>query len=104
MEDKSNLLKRLSKYPALGKRLEEILDVIENTSGEVTLADTAELCIIKEGRQLNQEALTYWANRQSERQANAFEQRHEQVSKSGKKNSTGKPVLEGFKSKNNNTE
>lgn len=84
--EEEHLLERLLKYPSLKKRMEKILDVLENTSGEVTLAGAAESCLIEEGRQLNQEALQYWAEQQAKRQADRFEQHHQQVRKSGKKN------------------
>lgn len=87
--EEDSLSQRLSKYPQLKKRMEQMLDVIENGSGEIELADTAEACLIQEGRHLNQEALQCWANEQSAKKASRFEQRHHTVQKAGKKNSAG---------------
>ena len=97
--EEDTLSQRLSKYPQLKKRVEHILDVVENSSGEIELADTAEACLIQEGRHLNQEALQCWADKQSAKKASCFEPRHHTVQKEGKKNFGGTVRSETLKSK-----
>jgi len=88
MED-DVLIKRLSKHPKLKARFTRYLDIIENTKGDVGLADLAEESIIEESRQMNQETLQMWAERQNAQQGKQVEERHRNVSKAGKKNCVG---------------
>lgn len=103
MED-DLLIKRLSKHPKLKARFIRYLDIIENTNGDVGLADLAEESIIEESRQMNQETLQLWAERQSTQQGKQFEERHRNVSKAGKKNSVGTAHSEKSPLKNNSIE
>jgi len=54
------LIKQLSKYPELKARFSRYLDIVENTNGDVGLADLAEECLIRESRQMNHQWDDYW--------------------------------------------
>lgn len=87
--DNQELINSLSRHPSLKKRVEEMLKIVESSPEEIEFADTAEECIIEEGRHLNREALQAWADRQASIRSMNFEDRHKNTRKSGKKNSTG---------------
>ena len=62
MTSKDNTLTtRLNKHPQLRQRVEALLDVVENTSGDCTTADDAEQYMIDELRKMGNEALSRWA-------------------------------------------
>lgn len=62
-----NFLNKLSEYPKLRRRVEEILAVMENERGDANTADAAEERAIEEVRQLGQEVLQGWAERKQRR-------------------------------------
>jgi hypothetical protein len=68
------LIRRLNQHPRLKNRIDSLLQVVENTAGDVTLADAAERRVIEEIRQMGHEALESWAVRQVEQTAGALEQ------------------------------
>jgi len=57
---KKSLEERLKAHPALKKRFESLLDVVENTSGDVEKADEAERQVIKTLQKMGQEAIETW--------------------------------------------
>ncbi len=59
--DDELFLTMLSKHPALKKRIEAILNVSEDLTDSLALADDAEDALIEHGRALNREALQAWA-------------------------------------------
>jgi len=61
-----SLMKRLEKHPYLLTRLNALLEVAENKSGDYDLADDAEEKIFNEVRQLGNEMLQGWAQGQIE--------------------------------------
>lgn len=83
------LLKTLSKHPALRKRVEQILSIAEDVDERIELADTAEERLIEEGRHLNKESLEAWASNKVKQTAARFEKKHKNVRKDVKKNSIG---------------
>jgi hypothetical protein len=85
---KRNLLERLEKHPELKERFEMIVDIVENVSGEVEKADEAERRAIEAVRQLGNEIVHGWAQRQQQKKENECAQR-EKVSRKEKKRSTG---------------
>ena len=85
-----NLLERLEKHPELKERFERILDIVENVSGEVEKADEAERRAIEAVRQLGNEILLGWAQRQEQKKETECDQR-EEFSRKEKKRSTGSP-------------
>ena len=64
MED-NNLINRLNKHPHIKARLEVLLNVAENSSGEFERADDAEAALIDGIRQMGQELLQGWATNQN---------------------------------------
>jgi hypothetical protein len=58
---KESLEERLRKPPALRARLEALLDMVEDESGQFERADDAEEFLITQLRSLGQEVLQEWA-------------------------------------------
>jgi hypothetical protein len=63
---KKSIDERLKAHPILQGRIEAILDIVEDSAGEVERADEAERRMIEEVRQLGNEALHGWAERKVE--------------------------------------
>jgi len=55
------LVERLERHPGMKARIERVLDVLENTSGDLIRADEAERHAIDELRAMGQELLQGWA-------------------------------------------
>lgn len=85
---KRNLLERLERQPELKERFEMILDIVENAAGDVEKADEAERRAIEAVRQLGNEIVQGWAQRQHQKKENEYDQKSE-VSRKEKKRSTG---------------
>ena len=84
------LVTRIQAQPGLEERIEAILDIMENKSGEFITADQAEEKAIEEIQKLGQELLKGWALNQQDQTLKRTEQAHPSAKKHGKKNSTGK--------------
>lgn len=95
--DDALFLQQLSKHPALRKRMEKILSVAVDINESIELADTAEECLIEEGRHLNREALEAWAVNKTTQTAERFTKKHKNARKDVKKNSIGTVHSEKFK-------
>ncbi len=67
---------------------------MDNSASDLEQADLAEQRVIKEVRQIGQQALSSWAERQHQKQSEKLRSSHPQVRKHLKKNSTGTPALE----------
>ncbi len=95
-----SLEERLSAHPQLLSRIEALLNVVENSAGDIEQADIAEQRVIEEVRQIGQQALSSWAEGQHQKQVSLLRSYHPQVRKHLKKNSTGTAALESssFKS------
>ena len=63
--DGNNLINRLNKHPHIKARLEALLNVAENSSGEFKKADDAEDALAEGIRQMGQELLQDWATEQN---------------------------------------
>lgn len=87
---KKRLADRLEKHPELEKRFEMILDIVENAAGDVEKADEAERRAIEAVRQLGNEIVQGWAERQQEKKEREYDKRPE-VSRKEKKRSIGLP-------------
>jgi len=86
------LLLRLSSHPEIRERISSLLAAVDDTAGDLKLADDAELRLTQELQRMGQEAMQAWANVQ----VNATEQdvRHTgRAHREGKKNSAGTPHL-----------
>jgi hypothetical protein len=84
----SRLAMRLTQYPDLLTRFEEILAVAENEDGQANTADEAEELAFEQVRQLGQELLQSWAVRKHEHLTHEYDARPAYRRK-GKKNSAG---------------
>lgn len=86
---KESIDERLKAYPILQGRIEAILDIVEDSTGEVERADEAERRMIEEVRQLGNEALQGWAERKVEEHEVAVRRQVAGVKRNGKKNFAG---------------
>jgi hypothetical protein len=93
IERSQALLERLNRYPVLRRRMEEVLAVVENASGDVVKADEAEERVLQEIRQMGQEALQAWAERKQRRLEVEYDGRAE-VCRKEKKSCGGTHDLE----------
>ncbi len=62
-----SLEERLSVHPQLFERIEALLNVVENSAADLEEADLAEQRVIEEVRQIGQQALSSWAERQHQK-------------------------------------
>src|SRR2546425_1653150 len=85
---KETLAERLKQHPELARRFEMILDIVENAAGDVEKADEAERRAIEAVRQLGNEIVQGWAQRQHQKKENECDQKVE-ISRKEKKRSTG---------------
>jgi hypothetical protein len=86
---KRSIDERLKTHPMLQGRIEAILEIVEDSAGEVARADEAERRMIEEVRQLGNEALQSWAERKVGEQEGAVLRQGEEVKRNGKKNFAG---------------
>jgi hypothetical protein len=63
----SEFLARLQRYPELQAKLDALLDVVENASGDATKADEAEQRLFEQLRLMGQQAIQAWAERKQQR-------------------------------------
>lgn len=82
------LAERLNRHPKFRDKVEELLDIVDNKSGDANKADDAEDLIWEELRQMGQQAMQEWAERKHDRVVAESENR-EELSKKEKKGSTG---------------
>lgn len=85
---------KLSQHPDLIDRLEAILDIASNTSGNFEKASATEEQIIHQMRKLGRDVLQTWAVKQSTKKAGEFAQKNSKATKHGKKNSIGNQPME----------
>ena len=69
---KQGLEERLRDQPELRRKIESLLEVVENAGGDVEKAAEAERRVTEELRQMGNEALHSWARRQSEKKEEKF--------------------------------
>ena len=87
------LINRLNKHPHLKARMEALLDVAENVSGEFEKADDAEFALVEGIRKIGQDLLQDWAMAQNAaKEAQASKDRT--LKRHLKKNFTGNPLLD----------
>lgn len=70
---RESVAERLERHPALKARMERMLDVVENASGDVRRADEAERRAIEELRQLGLEVMQGWGQKTSNEAAHDLE-------------------------------
>ncbi len=79
---------RLKAYPELRAKIETMLNIIENASGDVEKAAVAEQRVIDALRELGNDILHSWAHRQHQKKEAAFNAKPG-VNRKEKKRSTG---------------
>jgi hypothetical protein len=84
----SDFMKRLEKQPILLKRFEQLLSIVENSTGDIQKANEAEMRVIKELREMGGEALTAWGEQQVSTLTEHYKKK-EGCYQAGKKNSAG---------------
>ena len=62
---RESVVERLERHPTLKARMERMLDVVENASGDVRRADEAERRAIEELRQMGLEVMQSWGQKTS---------------------------------------
>jgi hypothetical protein len=87
---KPSLEERLRNHPALRARLEALLDMVEDESGQFQRADDAEEFLISQLRSLGQEVLQQWATTEQQLTQQHWDSRPG-VTRKQKKDSTGTP-------------
>jgi hypothetical protein len=87
---KESLEERLRKHPALRARLERLLDMVEDESGQFERADDAEEFLISQLRSLGQEVLQEWATNEQQQAEQHWDNRLG-VARKQKKDSPGTP-------------
>ena len=83
------MAQRLNQQPQLQARVEELLAVVENAQGELSLANAAEQRVVEEIQKLGQVALQAWAERQNQRQTQQLIENNAGVHRARQKNSIG---------------
>jgi len=77
------LLTRLSRHPEIKSRMVSLLAAVDNTNGDLRLADEAEDRLFEEMRRLGQESMQAWAQGQ-------VHETEQEVRRSGRARSNGK--------------
>lgn len=88
------LLNKINSHPSIRKRVEEILNIAENSSGELITARQAEEKAIEEIRKLGQEVLKEWAENQHHKTLKEAKLRQPEAKEHIKKNCIGNQHLE----------
>lgn len=86
---RKSLEERLAAHPRLRDRVERLVDVVENSGGDVVLADEAERRVIAEVRQLGLDVLQSWSEREIGEAVKQARSQRVPVKGHGKKNSGG---------------
>ena len=63
----SEFLARLQRHPGLQAKVDALLDIVDNASGDALKADEAEQLVFEELRLLRQQAIQDWAERKQQR-------------------------------------
>lgn len=88
-----NLEERLQKHPEIQKKVEELLDIVEDPNNKYEKANAAEQALIEDLRKMGNQVMTAWAlSRHGEKATQAVND--SSTKKHGKKNSTGTPHSE----------
>lgn len=87
---REKLLKRVDKHPHIEARLEVLLNLAENVTGEFDKADDAEEQLIVEIRKMGNELLQAWAAESAEKAIQKAQESNPRLIKHSKKNSTGR--------------
>jgi hypothetical protein len=77
------LMARLSRHPQIKSRMVSLLGAVDNTNGDLRLADEAEDRLLQEMQRLGQESMQAWAQGQ-------VHETEQEVRRSGRARSGGK--------------
>jgi len=86
-----DFLERLQRYPELQAEFESLLQVVENSEGDVVKADQAEELVAQRLQLLGQQAIESWATRKHQKLEAESDARTD-LSRKEKKGSTGTPA------------
>jgi hypothetical protein len=88
-ERAQRLVKKLEQHPEVFDRVERLLEVVENETGEAMTADEAEELLVQELRRMGHDALQSWATAKNERLTSEYDARSDSQ-RQEKKGSTGR--------------
>lgn len=89
------IIELMNKNPKLKARVISILDISNNTSGDIIKANDAEERTIEELRKLGNEVLGSWADNRVEKSTDEIlEKEKENITKDGKKKFIGTQLME----------
>ena len=83
-----SLAARLSAFPSLKARVEEMLAIAENTERKFLLADDVEDAVTVQSQKLSRELIEVWGTKESRHQADTIS-KQPGLHKNGKKKSAG---------------
>jgi hypothetical protein len=86
-------LTRLNHHPHLRERMETLLNIVDNVTGDCAKADAAEQFIIEEVRKLGNAALQSWAEQTVQKATAAVRHERPALQGNGKKKSGGTRLL-----------
>ena len=86
-------LNRLNEHPELRERMEGLLNMVENETGNFTKADDAEQYAIEELRKMGNDILHSWARKAAIKSSTNFGEQDKTYSGDGKKKSNGTPPM-----------
>ena len=84
-------LSRLNEHPELRERMEGLLNMVENETGNFTKANDAEQYTIEELRKMGNDILHSWARKAVTKSSPNFDEQNKAYSGDGKKKSNGTP-------------
>jgi len=89
---KASLEERLKARPELRQRFEAMLDIVEDTKGDLDKANAAEERVIAELQQMGKEAITCWAKEKESKKTEEYLKTNSNIKKKNK----GKKKLIGI--------
>lgn len=87
-------VERLNQHPKLRERMESLLNVVENVTGDCTRADDAERYVIEELRKMGSDALHCWGDKAVITRTEQLKEQQTHLQGHGKKKFAGIPPLE----------
>ena len=92
-DHKNSIEQRLNKHPHLKKRIEKLLEVVENTDGDFQKANDAEQRVIEELRKMGNEVLHDWASNREKQEFERILNNKKGLIGNGKKNNLAYHLL-----------
>ena len=92
-ENDQLFLNRLNEHPELRERMEGLLDMVENETGNFTKANDAEQHAIEELRKMGNDILHSWAKKAATKSSANFGEQNKTCSGDGKKKSNGTQLM-----------